>query len=335
MGRKGSLSVSMNFIQALYDPMIPLPSDVHIYEQMLVDHDFISVAPQVYQLLLTENMLEDTPLFFQNKIKSEFQEAFYINLFIKNQTELLLKGFEEGKIEAIPLKGVFLAEKYFGHTGARSTSDIDLLIKLENFNAAKEIVKSLGFTVEEEQIDEHFHCSFSKVLPGSEIPLTVELHWHLLKENTAHFDIKEVWNDANPLGSYHYIKELSPYHTFYMICLHSWRHNLNSLRYFIDIVQLIYTLKDEIDLNRLRLDSESHQTSKRVIRTLSLVYQAFPNLHQIKKGPQMGSKHFLRRIAFKNRHKKGFWKYIDFIDYQLFSYDSVGHSLMQMKHIFK
>jgi hypothetical protein len=33
------------------------------------------------------------------------------------------------EVEAGPLKGVTFAEKYFGHIGARGSSDIDLFIR--------------------------------------------------------------------------------------------------------------------------------------------------------------------------------------------------------------
>jgi hypothetical protein len=327
--------VSVSFIQNLYIPSSPLPSDEEVYKEMLTDDDFISVAPQVYHLLNNQDRLANTPLFFQEHIKAEFKKSFCQNLFIKNQTEQILMRFEEEAIEVIPLKGPFFAEKFFGHIGARCTSDIDLLIKLPNLEHAKEIVYSLGFSKEEENIAEHFHCSFSKELPDSPIPLTVELHWHLLKENTARFDVNELWNEATPFRSYQSVKELSKYHTFYMICLHSWRHNLDSMRYFMDIVQLLFIIGNELDFQQLRMNSEVHQTSKRIIRTLSLVYQVFPNLDVVKKCPIIRKKKSLREIAFINRHKIGLWRYFDFIDYQFFSYDTFRHRVMQIKYLFK
>jgi hypothetical protein len=325
----------MSFIQDLYNSSCLLPADEKVYKEMIADHDFISVAPQVYHLLKEQGRLEATPLFFQEHLKTKFKRAFYQNLFIKNQTEQILKRFEEEAIEVIPLKGPFFAEKYFGHLGARSTTDIDLLIKLPDLEQAKLIVKKLGFSIEEDFIPEHFHCSFSKVLPGSLIPLTVELHWHVLIEETTRLDVNELWNEAVNVASYQNVKELSPYHTFYFMCLHSWRHNLSSLRHFMDIIQLIHTLKDGLDFDRFKVDIVSHCTSKRMIRTLTLVYQEFPYLLKVKQCPLIRSKSFLRENAFKNRHKKRIWKYIDFIDYQFFSYDTFRDSLLQVKNLKK
>ena len=74
--------------------------------------------------------------------------------------------------------------------------------------------------IEETRIPYHFHSSYSKPLPMSNIPLTVELHWHIVKENTANFQIEELWNDSTTIEGYQHIKELSDLHTFYLICLH-------------------------------------------------------------------------------------------------------------------
>jgi hypothetical protein len=327
--------MSISFIEALYDLTLPLPLEENVYKDLLAETDFFSVAPQVYHLLNNQGRLKNIPLVFQENLLNEFKKTFYQNLFIKNQLEQILKRFETEEIDVIPLKGTLFAEKYFGHLGARSTSDIDLLIKLSNLNDAIKVVESLGFLIEQDPIANHFHCSFSKVLPESEIPLTVEIHWHLLKEDTTCFDIREVWVEAMPFGSYRYVKELSAYHTFYFMCIHGWRHNLDSLRHFIDMIQLIHVQKIELDFERLRREIGVHQTSKRITRTLSIVYQTFPHLKRIKECPFIYSKAILTNIAFKNRYKKGLWKYIDFLDYQLLSFDTSKQRLFQIKNLFK
>ena len=96
----------------------------------------------------------------------------------------------------------------------------------------------------------------------SNIPLTVELHWNIVKENTANFQIEEMWNDSSTIEGYQHVRELSDLHTFYMICLHGWRHNLDSLKYFIDIIQLIIHLGDKIDYDELEKMTARHQTKK-------------------------------------------------------------------------
>jgi hypothetical protein len=320
----------MTFIQSLFDHKNPLPTEISTYKEMLEHPDFTEVAPQIYQLLKKQGKLSEVPDFFQQHIKDEFNKSVYQNFFIKNQTEQLLKTFEGACIEVIPLKGPIFAEKYFGHIGARPTSDIDLFIKLSNLEKAKELVISQGFSVEEDTIPDHFHWCFSKKLPGSEIALTVELHWDLLRQDRSRLDLTEIWNQATSYQSTKYVKELSHYHTFYFICIHSWRHNLNSLKHFVDIIQLIHILKDELDYSRLLHDAKTHQTAKRIIRTLTIVYQMFTHLQDIKEFHLKRQNLIVRNFPFSERNQNRFRKYVDFIDYQYFSYDTWKHCLTKL-----
>jgi hypothetical protein len=192
----------ISLIQALYDPRIPLPHDWDYYEKVLEDIEFFAVSSQIYYLLKQQDQLAQTPPFFQAQLKQNYDETLFLNIFIKNQTEQIFREFEEKAIPAIPLKGVSFAEIYFGHIGARGTSDIDLLIKKADIEKAIECVKALGYTKEQERSPSNFHWGFSKPLPHSPIPLTVELHWDVLNEKTSDLHIAEFWNQAMPLQSY-------------------------------------------------------------------------------------------------------------------------------------
>jgi hypothetical protein len=256
----------------------------------------------------------------------------YLNLFFKSQLDKIFQYFEEMQIPVIPLKGIVFAEKYFGHIGARSTSDIDLLIHQGDFEKTMQGLSALGFKVDGEQIPGHFHYSVSKPIPGLQIPLTVEIHWNILKGDTANLDINEFWDQAQPIQSYKYIKALSDYHTFYMICLHGWRHNLDSLKHFFDIVQMIHVCGGSIDYPVLLRDAQKHQTYKRIVRTLSIVYKQFPHLE--KKHPfPLYRFNLWEMSAFGQERHYSLKNYLDFIDYQIFSYDTFKHRLIGCMNI--
>lgn len=323
----------IKLLKSLFNQPATLPNEPISYEQLLEDIEFFSISAQIYHQLKKHNLLDQTPLFFQKKLKHNCTNVLYQNIFIKSEWEKIASLFEKNEIATIPLKGVTFAEKYFGNLGARSTSDIDILIKPQNINEAIDLIQSLGFIIEQDPIPSHFHCSFSKSLPNSPIPLTVELHWNFMREDTASLDIEEFWREAQPLQHYHSIYELSDYHTFYMICLHGWRHNLDSLKYFLDIMQLIYVIGDKVDYHTLFQDATSHQTYTRLLRTLSIVYNQFPELQHIKKFD------FARptpRWEYQNiRHinRKNINKYVDFIDYQFLSFDTFKHSFVEIRNI--
>lgn len=283
------------------------------------------IGPQVYFLLKSKKVLHLLPEFFRQALKKDFENGYFQNLFIQMELKRILNRFEGLQIEVIPLKGTIFAEKYFGSLGARTTSDIDLLVHQRDLKKAVDAIKQFGFTIEEKRIPGHFHCSYSKNLPGSPVPLTVELHWGIVVEKTARFPIREFWEEAVPIDGFSFVKQFSDYHTFYFICLHGWRHNLDSLKYFIDIIQMIHLLRDTLDYDRLLRDSANHQTRKRMVRTLAIVYQQFPHLNEIKKLP------FSKKITIHQTEKAGILRYLDFIDYQFFSYDTARHTLIELR----
>lgn len=314
----------LEFVKTIYDMTKDLPIDRDFYDRALLGIETEKIAPQVYSLLKRQGRLSQTSLPFQQRLKELFEQGLYQNLIIKSQLDGILGRLEEHGIDVIPLKGIYFAEKYFGHVGARTTGDIDLLIRVKDIEKTIEIVKSLGFIMEVEVIADHFHHSFGKVIPFSVIPLTVEIHWNIVKENSSNINIEELWDEAVSIGHYNHIKELSPLHTFYMICLHGWRHNLDSMKYFIDIMQVMYYDHSSIDFEKLFNLSVAHLTKKRLIRTLSIVYQQFPDLMELKYLPLKRNMPFW---AYKQ--PKGIKLYIDFFDYQFFSYDIFKHSLSE------
>ncbi len=282
-----------------------------------------SIAPQLYTLLKDRSLLNQTPSTFQKYLKEAYTQTLFRNLFIKHQTEEIVRALDKLRIEVIPLKGVFFAERYFGESGARPTSDIDLLVNGSTIHQAIDCIKELGFDLEEEALPGHFHCSLSKELPGSLVPLSVEIHWNIVKEDTSNLDIAELWEEATPVNGYDYVYELSFYHTFYMMCLHAWRHNLDSIKCYLDLMQILYVGNDQVDFLQLRLDSRRHKTWTRVVRTLTILYQDFPFMRKVRCFP------YERPIRYAISTKTtGAMKYVNFVDYHLLSYDSPKHGLI-------
>ncbi|WP_028610132.1 nucleotidyltransferase domain-containing protein [Paenibacillus harenae] len=320
-------------LQAIYDTSVPIPSEPEILEPALDDIAYFRVAPQVYQLLKQQERLDSLPAAYRNRLKNKYDETVRSNLYIHYENERILQAFEASEIPVIPLKGVRFAMKYFGHIGARGTSDIDLLLKKSDMKRAEACIRQLGFTNEEKTIRAHFHRSFSKPLAGTPHSLTVELHWGLLMEGTSRYSIAPFWHEAVPLKPYKQVMELSEYHLFYMICLHGWKHGLNSPKYLIDIVQLLEVSGDRISFDRLLQDASIHRTYKRIASTLSIVYRQFPYLEArkpLKLSKRRGN--WWDYDTVRGKKKNTITRYTRFLQYQWLDFDSPSHGLAASVH---
>ncbi len=313
----------IELLHSIYDHQATFPGDERYYEKVLKLDRLPSIAPQLYSLLKDRDLITQTPSGFQECLKEAHTQTLFKNLFIKHQTEEIMRALDRLGIEVIPLKGIFFAERYFGESGARPTSDIDLLVNRSAIHKATDCIKKLGFSFEEESLPGHFHCCLSKELPGSPVPLCVEIHWDIVKEDTSNLEIAEFWEESTPLDGYDYVYELSAYHTFYLMCLHAWRHNLDSLKCYVDLLQMIDISGKSIDFLRLRHDARLHKTWRRVVRTLSILYHKFPFMRKVTSFP------YERPIRYAISTKTtGAMKYVNFVDYHLLSYDSPKHGLI-------
>jgi len=318
--------------QAIYNDA-PLPTSAEELEIILEDAEFFHIEPQLYQLLADRRLLGHLPEAAQRRLKAQFSETCALNLFIQHENDRLMRQFDNAGIAVIPLKGVRFAIRYFGHLGARATTDIDLLVQPEDLPRAEEIIRRLGFTTEEREIRSHYHRSYSRPLNHSPHPLTVELHWGLLMEGTSRFNTEELWQEAHVLAPYRHVLELSDYHNFYMICLHGWKHGMDSLKYLLDIVQMVEVHEGRIDYERLHRDGITHLTYKRLCSVLSIVKRQFPYLDNLQPNKfPLNRGTWWNYQAIRYTQKRSLSRYLRFLQYLFLEYDRPGHSLTASRH---
>ncbi|WP_394218361.1 nucleotidyltransferase family protein [Halobacillus trueperi] len=296
------------------------------YHILLEEIEKDGVSPQIYGILAQQGRLEETPLFFQMRLLEKVNHNRYSSVFIKCETNRILNQCEKLKYEVIPLKGVYFAEDYFGDFTHRTTSDIDILVRKERVADLIQVVKESGFVEEEPYIAGHFHRSFSKPLPHSEIPLTVELHWGLMRSDNSSVDTEYLWSQAVPFKDYTSIKKLSPTHTFYFMCLHAWRHNLDSIKHDLDVIQALNYMPQSV--SQVLQFAKSHQTYKRMTRTLAILCERYPFLRETCSSPE------IKTLWFKKIEKFNWSKPLIFFDYQVLSYDTFQHRLKETGRLF-
>jgi hypothetical protein len=158
------------------------------------------------------------------------------SLLLTGELVRLLKQLEAQGVLAIPFKGPALACLLYGDPALRHFDDLDILVRRQDFSAAKSVILSLGYQPKEQYV---YHESF--MLARGSTELVVELHWDIMPEDfPLRLDLEGIWERraSLPLGGAQ-AATLSPEDLLLFLCLHGSRHQWLRLQWLCDVAQLI------------------------------------------------------------------------------------------------
>jgi len=265
----------ISLLRCVYDDRHPLPPGEQA-DAILADIRLFYLYPQVYVLLKNSGRLGELPASLRQKLEEGYRQTLGLSAYIRHKEKELIAIFEKHQVEAIVLKGARFAERYFGHFTARTSSDLDFLVPRARFQTAIDALCQEGYE-HEMTVDHHARIVKNRFL--------VELHWTLDIPVWSDLHEEAWWQAAETIRPHQCTKELSPLHTLYFICLHGARHQMNSVRYLLDVAQVIVTHPDEIDMTALLEMARKDRTLRRLQVVLSIVYSQLPSLSRIKPLP--------------------------------------------------
>lgn len=115
---------------------------------------------------------------FREAVLETRDRARVAGLVLQLQTEEAIRAFADASIEAMPLKGTWLAEAAHHDLGLRHSSDIDLLVGERDLPRAVEVLRAAGYRAPQDAVDRdglpllHFRLLHPERAP-------VELHWRI------------------------------------------------------------------------------------------------------------------------------------------------------------
>lgn len=135
------------------------------------------------------------------------------------------------RVEAIPLKGLYLAHALYPSPGLRDMGDLDLLIRRSSVRDADAALRRLGYAPDVEP-DLLAGSTLNAVEYWRDDAMPVHLHWHVSNASLPHFmvriDADELWRDARS-------GVLAPHHLLVTLCEHALKHSFAELIHLTDI----------------------------------------------------------------------------------------------------
>ncbi|MDJ1168798.1 nucleotidyltransferase family protein [Roseofilum sp. BLCC_M154] len=203
-----------------------------------------AVRQNVFMLLyrtLKQNQSEGVPLSVFERIENEAQKRMTYNLFLTNKLLQVLKLFAEHSIQAIPFKGPIWAHLAYGNMGLREFSDLDVLVRPEDYSKAKDVLIEQGY------YDKHFGGleesigEAQMVLPDGRV--NIDLHYKLTPQNFyLQIETESFFDNLQTLSlSGKEVATFSPENCLALGYLQGAKDSWNSLKRICDFGALIQT----------------------------------------------------------------------------------------------
>lgn len=175
------------------------------------------------------------------------------NNYIYQNLGDVLNSFNQAGIEAIVLKGTFLAEKIYKNIALRPMVDIDLLVHKENLPRIKKELGKLGYRVNRPDYQTSLEAFGSVLGFIKEGGILLEIHWDIAQierfKRVVQVDNDALWEAAKTCK----IADvdtlvLSPEYLILNLCIHlSLNHSFHGLIWFCDLREVLRYYKKEID----------------------------------------------------------------------------------------
>lgn len=250
-------------------------------------HLFLALANRhLVQPMAFVNLSKDerVPFFVIESLKRSFAVNQLKVLNAQRFQIRLQKFWDERRIKGIFLKGIALAQTYYGDIAMRHFSDIDCWVEHERLDEVVAWLETLGYrkdsiweNLTERQlshlkaVEYHVHLRTT----NSDLPAMVEVHW-TLQDRQGNFKL----NPENETGSLIALPAndvslmaLGHYDNFIYLCAHGCRHGWYRLKWLFDLPQLLD--QGIMDWDALFKRATLLDTKEQVTQSLLLMHSLF------------------------------------------------------------
>jgi len=171
----------------------------------------------------------------------------------KRQLEQVLELFNKENIDVILLKGAAYADVLYEKESPRTSNDIDLLVKKEQWNKAKEAINTIMDPIEiknEHPFDNLYESSF---VPKSNVGDVIDLHSSLVHPVLFSIDEDEIWSESitHPRFNSRKVRTLSAEHSLVHQAIHAFK-DMNFYKYnLVDTDRILEVFKPDLEKTKL------------------------------------------------------------------------------------
>ncbi len=197
------------------------------------------VRPLLAHKLLEPGLASSVPDAALRDAKAVIVLTALSNLAGKKELSSIGDALRARDLPVIPLKGVQLGERLFGHVASRTVGDIDILVRESDLEAARQTLLGLGYRVRTGSEEHAFHgAPYTRHAAGGDF--TVELHWGLSDPRFVAVDYGLLWERTLAATDKELpLRPMPGEETLLFLAIHLPKHDLGTLRLLVDIDRLV------------------------------------------------------------------------------------------------
>jgi len=179
------------------------------------------------------------------KLRQAFQTNLHKSLLLSRELIRIVDHLSARGLDAMPYKGLALAEVLYGDIALRQSGDIDLLVRPRDVPRIRDTVRELGYTsnttLTAPQECAYLKSGYEYAFDGVAGPNLLELQWAILPRFYAvDFSMEELFQRATTLSvAGHPMCTPSREDLLLVLCVHAAKHVWGRLVWLCDIAQLM------------------------------------------------------------------------------------------------
>ncbi len=224
----------------LLEPLLKSPLR---WQRLFELADKHGVQPLLHQSLA--GLSHDVPSEELLKLQQAFQMNLHKSLLLSRELIRIVDHLAARGLNAMPYKGLALAEVLYGDIALRQSGDIDLLICPRDVPRIRDAVGELGYTRHTiftgAQERAYLKSGYEYAFDGAAGPNLLELQWAILPHfYSVDFRTEELFQRAATLTvAGHPMRTPSREDLFLILCVHAAKHVWGRLIWLCDIAQLM------------------------------------------------------------------------------------------------
>jgi hypothetical protein len=234
------LAIPLQEKALLLEPLLKAPLR---WQRLFELADKHGVQPLLHQALTgLDHAVPEEEL---SRLRHAFQTNLHKSLLLSRELIRIVDHLAAHGLDAMPYKGLALAEVLYGDIALRQSGDIDLLVRPRDVPRIRDAVRELGYTphttLTAPQERAYLKSGYEYAFDGAAGPNLLELQWAILPRFYAvDFSMEDLFQRAAMLTvAGHPMRTPSREDLFLVLCVHAAKHVWGRLVWLCDIAQLM------------------------------------------------------------------------------------------------